>query len=284
MNILTFDIEEWFHIKFDNNFLEDEMSLSNYESRLNQNMEFIFDALDSSGKKGTFFCLGWVARKYPKIIKKIDSLGHEIGSHSNNHKLLFKLNREELREDIKISKNSIEDLIGKKIDIYRAPSFSLGEKNSWMIEELIDFEIKYDCSIFPATRENGGFPSFVSPSPCLIKTKNNCEIKEFPINFYNLFGKNIIFSGGGYFRIFPYFMIKKMMKESSYVMTYFHPRDFDPDQPVLKDISLIRYIKSYIGLKSSKNKLVKLLNDFKFECVSEASNIIDWKNVPIQYI
>ena len=93
-----------------------------------------------------------------------------------------------------------------------------------------------------------------------------------------------MFSGGGYFRIFPYFMIKKMMKESSYVMTYFHPRDFDPDQPVLKDISLIRYIKSYIGLKSSKNKLVKLLNDFKFECVSEASNIIDWKNVPIQYI
>ena len=284
MNILTFDIEEWFHIKFDNNFLEDEMSLSNYESRLNQNMEFIFDALDSSGKKGTFFCLGWVARKYPNIIKKIDSLGHEIGSHSNDHKLLFKLNRKELREDIKISKNSIEDLIGKKIDIYRAPSFSLGEKNSWMIEELIDFEIKYDCSIFPAIRENGGFPSFVSPSPCLIKTKNNCEIKEFPINFYNLFGKNIIFSGGGYFRIFPYFMIKKMMKESSYVMTYFHPRDFDPDQPVLKDISLIRYIKSYIGLKSSKNKLIKLLNDFKFECVSEASNIIDWKNVPIQYI
>ena len=93
MNILTFDIEEWFHIKFDNNFLEDEMSLSNYESRLNQNMEFIFDALDSSGKKGTFFCLGWVARKYPNIIKKIDSLGHEIGSHSNDHKLLFKLNR-----------------------------------------------------------------------------------------------------------------------------------------------------------------------------------------------
>lgn len=284
MNILTFDIEEWFHIKFDNNFLEDEMSLSNYESRLNQNMEFIFDALDSSGKKGTFFCLGWVARKYPNIIKKIDSLGHEIGSHSNNHKLLFKLNREELREDLKKSKNSIEDLIGKKIDIYRAPSFSLGESNSWMIEELIDFEIKYDCSIFPAIRENGGFPSFVSSSPCLIKTKNNCEIKEFPINFYNLFGKNIIFSGGGYFRIFPYFIIKRMMKDSSYVMTYFHPRDFDPDQPVLKDISLIRYIKSYIGLKYSKNKLIKLLNDFKFECVSEASNIIDWKNVPIQYI
>tara|TARA_Y100000816_G_scaffold287423_1_gene270130 strand:- start:9551 stop:10405 length:855 start_codon:yes stop_codon:yes gene_type:complete len=284
MNILTFDIEEWFHIKFDNNFLEDEMSLSKYESRLNQNMEFIFDALDSSGKKATFFCLGWVARNYPNIIKKIDSLGHEIGSHSNNHKLLFKLNREELREDLKKSKNSIEDLIGKKIDIYRAPSFSLGENNSWMIEELIDFEIKYDCSIFPAIRENGGFPSFVSSSPCLIKTKNNCEIKEFPINFYNLFGKNIMFSGGGYFRIFPYFMIKRMMKDSNYVMTYFHPRDFDPDQPVLKDISVIRYIKSYIGLKSSKNKLIKLLNDFKFESVTEASNIIDWKNVPIQYI
>ena len=284
MNILTFDIEEWFHIKFDTDFLEDDSSLLKYERRLEANMEFIFELLDSKNLKATFFCLGWVARNYPQLVKKIDSLGHEIGSHSDLHKLLFNLDRKELKEDLKQSFSSLEDLIGKKIEIFRAPSFSLGEKNSWVLEELIDFGIKFDCSIFPSKRENGGYPSFVSCNPSLIRTKNNTEIKEFPINFYNFFGKDFIFSGGGYFRILPYFILKEMMKKSDYVMTYFHPRDFDDKQPVLKGISHLRYFKSYYGLSYSKNKLERLLTDFNFESVSSANDFIDWKRAPVQYI
>ena len=283
MNILTFDIEEWFHIKFDTEFLEDEVSLSKYENRLENNMEFIFEALEKTKKRATFFCLGWVARKYPNLIKKIDNLGHEIGSHSDAHNLLFKLNSYEFREDLKKSINSIEDIIGKKIEIFRAPSFSIGESNSWVFDELVNFGIRYDCSIFPAKRDNGGFSKFVSSEPSIIKTKKG-EIKEFPINLYNFFGQKLIFSGGGYFRILPYFVLKKMMEKSNYVMTYFHPRDFDKDQPILENISFSRYFKSYVGLKSSKNKLLKLTNDFDFKCVSDANNFIDWAKAPVQHI
>ena len=192
MNILTFDIEEWFHIKFDTDFLEDEVSLTKYENRLENNMEFIFEVLEKTKKKATFFCLGWVARKYPNLIKKIDSLGHEIGSHSDVHNLLFKLNSYEFREDLKKSINSIEDIIGKKIEIFRAPSFSIGESNSWVFDELINFGIRYDCSVFPAKRDNGGFSKFVSSEPSIIKTIKG-EIKEFPINLYNFFGQKLIF-------------------------------------------------------------------------------------------
>ena len=283
MNILTFDIEEWFHIKFDTDFLEDEVSLTKYENRLENNMEFIFEVLEKTKKKATFFCLGWVARKYPNLIKKIDSLGHEIGSHSDVHNLLFKLNSYEFREDLKKSINSIEDIIGKKIEIFRAPSFSIGESNSWVFDELINFGIRYDCSVFPAKRDNGGFSKFVSSEPSIIKTIKG-EIKEFPINLYNFFGQKLIFSGGGYFRILPYFVLKKMMEKSDYVMTYFHPRDFDKDQPILENISFSRYFKSYVGLKSSKNKLLKLTNDFDFMCVSDANNFIDWVKAPVQHI
>lgn len=280
MNIITFDIEEWFHIKFDTEFLEDNQ-ISKYENRLENNMEFIFRLLQKHDLKATFFCLGWVARNYPKIIKEIDRQGHEIGSHSDKHKLVYDLNQKQFSEDLKISLESIEDLIGKKVKIFRAPSFSICENNSWAFDELINQGIQIDCSIFPAKRKNGGFESFVTDLPSIVKTEEKREIKEFPINTYNILNTNIIFSGGGYFRILPYSILRKLMIKSNYVMTYFHPRDFDPDQPILDNISPIRYFKSYVGLSNSKNKIEKLLNDYEFINVSEASNRIDWSKVPI---
>ena len=244
-------------------------------------MEFIFRLLQKHDLKATFFCLGWVARNYPKIIKEIDRQGHEIGSHSDKHKLVYDLNQKQFSEDLKISLESIEDLIGKKVKIFRAPSFSICENNSWAFDELINQGIQIDCSIFPAKRKNGGFESFVTDLPSIVKTEEKREIKEFPINTYNILNTNIIFSGGGYFRILPYSILRKLMIKSNYVMTYFHPRDFDPDQPILDNISPIRYFKSYVGLSNSKNKIEKLLNDYEFINVSEASNRIDWSKVPI---
>lgn len=280
MNILTFDIEEWFHIKFDFDFLDDS-KIEKYENRIENNVDYILNTLDNYKFKATFFCLGWIARKHPNILKEIDKRGHEIGSHSNSHKLAYHQSRKEFTEDLNISIQSIQQAIGKKVILYRAPSFSINNNNTWAFEEMSNQGIMIDCSIFPAKRKIGGYKNYSSTYPSKILTKKNQEIKEFPINTYKIMSKRIIFSGGGYFRILPYYILQKMMKSSDYVMTYFHPRDFDPDQPILDDISLMRYFKSYVGLSSSKKKFERLFNDFKFLSVSEACDNIDWSNVTI---
>ena len=279
MNILTFDVEDWFHI-LDNPATKDERQWMRLESRIHKNMDKILTLLEDRDQKATFFSIGWVARKYPEILKKIDSQGHEIASHSDMHQLAYEFNREEFRQDLERSVKSIEDVIGKKVRAYRAPGFSLMKENKWVFEELIKNGIEIDCSIFPAKRAHGGFEEFGYAEPAYIEV-NGSRIKEFPINIYPLFGKNIIFSGGGYFRLAPYPLMKYFMNKSSYVMTYLHPRDFDVEQPLIEGLSAFRRFKSYVGLKGSYNKLEKLVNDFTFVDLEEANAMIAWENVKI---
>tara|TARA_A100001035_G_C27739564_1_gene480831 strand:+ start:146 stop:1000 length:855 start_codon:yes stop_codon:yes gene_type:complete len=279
MNILTFDIEEWFHI-LDNQSLENISKWDSFEYRLENNLEKILNLLLKKKIKATFFCLGWIAKKYPYLIKKIDNAGYEIGSHSNHHILAYKQNRNEFREDLKASLGCLEGLISKKIRYYRAPGFSLKERNKWILDELINNGIEIDCSIFPSKRAHGGFPNFPCNTPSYIEY-NGKLIKEFPINTLSIFGKTFIFSGGGYFRILPYRFIKNFVKKSNYVMTYFHPRDFDKNQPIIKDLSIYRRYKSYVGIKNSFQKLEKLLSEFEFIDLQEANKKIDWEKSPI---
>ncbi len=279
MNILTFDVEDWFHV-LDNESTKNEKQWLKLESRIHQNMDKIFTLLEKNNQKATFFTLGWVARKYPEIIKKIDSLGYEIASHSDMHQLAYEFSREEFRQDLEISVKSIEDITGKKVKAYRAPGFSVKHQNKWVFEELIKNGIEIDCSVFPAQRAHGGFEEFGYAEPAYIEMDGS-KIKEFPINLYPLFGKNIIFSGGGYFRLFPYSFIKYFMNNSQYVMTYLHPRDFDSEQPLIEGLSEFRRFKSYIGLKSTWSKLDKLLNDYHFIDLQEANESIDWSKSKI---
>jgi len=274
MKILTFDIEEWFHI-LDHESTKDESSWNKYEKRLEKNMDRIFQLLANNNKRATFFCLGWVAKNFPKVIKKIDDLGYEIGSHSNLHTLAYNQTRKEFKIDLEKSINTIEDITGKKVKYYRAPGFSLKEENKWVFDELINQGIEIDCSIFPASRSHGGFEKFPSKSPVLVSVKGR-NIKEFPINTFSLFGKNLIFSGGGYFRLIPYPLIKILTKRSRYVMTYFHPRDFDFNQPMINDLSKLRKFKSYYGLRNAYHKLEKLIRDFDFIDLHEANQKFNW--------
>ncbi len=278
MNILTFDIEEWFHI-LDNNSTKSEKDWENYEERIYQNMDNIFSFLDKNKLKATFFVVGWIANKYPDIVKRIDKNNFEIGSHTHMHQLLYELSPKEVENDLKNSISTIENLIGKKINCFRAPGFSLTQNNKWVFEILIENGIKFDCSIFPAGRAHGGFPSFKHAVPTIIKI-NGSYIKEFPINTTNFLGKKIIFSGGGYFRLFPYPLIKKFSQDSDYIMTYFHPRDFDPKQPMIKGLSPIRKFKSYIGLNKCLGKLDKWVNEFDFVDLRTADKIINWNLSP----
>jgi len=282
MNILTFDIEEWFHI-VDVPSARTEEQWEKLETRIYQNMDRILDLLEEKKQKATFFCLGWIGKKYPEVIKKIDQYGHEIASHSNLHKPIFSMTPEEFKNDTEISIKILEDITGKKVRIYRAPSFSIKEENKWAFEILLELGITIDASIFPAKRAHGGFETFGEAHPCKIDI-NGKRIKEFPINVISLFKKNIIFSGGGYFRLLPYTLIKILMRKSNYVMTYFHPRDFDPDQPVLDGCTGLRKFKSYYGLDKSFSKLEKLLDDFEFVDIDTADKLINWNLVNIKYL
>ncbi len=274
MNILTFDIEEWFHI-VDVPSAKTEEQWGNFEVRIHQNMDRILKILDEKSLKATFFCLGWIGKKYPEVIKRIAEQGHEIASHSNLHKPVFSMTPEEFKNDTEISIKILEDITGKKVRIYRAPSFSIKEENKWAFEILFELGITIDASIFPAKRAHGGFESFGEAKPCKLNIDGQI-MKEFPINLYRIGPLNIIFSGGGYFRLLPYPIIKFMMLHSDYVMTYFHPRDFDPDQPILEGLSKFRRFKSYYGLDKSFEKFQKLLTDFDFVDIASANDTINW--------
>lgn len=277
MNILTFDIEEWFHI-LDNDSTKTEKEWSNYEYRLESNMDRIFELLDRKNQKATFFCLGWVAREFPMIIKKIEQAGFEIGTHSDMHQLAFEQNKQEFKQDLERSIKSIEDLIGKKVTTYRAPGFSIKEENTWVFSELVNQGIEIDCSIFPAKRSHGGLESYGHAKPSIISFEGNL-LKEFPINLFKIGSTDLIFSGGGYFRLLPYWFIKEMTRKSDYVMTYFHPRDFDKDQPVINELTTMRKFKSYVGLSSAFNKLESIISDFEFIDIRTADSLIDWQKI-----
>lgn len=282
MNILTFDIEEWFHL-LDNASTRTEQEWGRYESRIHQNMDRIFRLLDDTNRRATFFCLGWVARKYPDVIRRIDELGYEIGTHSDMHQLAYEQSPEAYRTDLETSIKALQDVTGKRVRSYRAPGFSVKEDTRWVFPILVENGIEIDCSVFPARRAHGGDRSFGTAEPCLIDVQGT-KLKEFPINTVDLLGQDMIFSGGGYFRLFPYDVLKRFMRQSPYVMTYFHPRDFDAGQPMIPGLSLTRKFKSYYGLSGCLDKLKRLLEDYEFIDLAEADRRVDWTKAAVKQL
>lgn len=278
MNILSFDIEEWFHI-LDHPSTRTEEQWHRFEPRIDANVDRILQLLDDANQRATFFCLGWVARKHPRVVRRIDAAGHEVASHSDTHQLAYEQNQKDFSEDLQVSVSAIEDLTGKKIRAYRAPGFSLTSRNTWVLESLLELGITIDSSLFPARRSHGGFPEYGQTGPSILRI-DGCEIREFPMNTVEIFGKGLVFSGGGYFRLLPYWLIRRWTASSAYVMTYFHPRDFDPGQPVIQDLGAYRRFKSYVGLARAEQKLRALLRDFEFVDLATAERQVDWALVP----
>lgn len=277
MNILTFDIEEWFHI-LDNASTRTEAEWSRYETRIHANMDRIFQLLDETNSRATFFCLGWVADKHPDVIRRIDAAGYEIATHSYAHQLAYEQTPQEFQADLERSIKHLQDITGKKVRSYRAPGFSVKEFNRWVFPILLEQGIEIDCSVFSAPRAHGGDATLGVVKPSYLNVKGEL-LKEFPINTASVLGQHFIFSGGGYFRLLPYGAIRQFMRQSDYVMTYFHPRDFDAEQPMIPGLSRVRQFKSYYGLKGCWPKLRQLLTEFKFVDVAEAEKQIDWSTV-----
>lgn len=279
MNILTFDVEEWFHL-LDNDSTRSEVEWVRYPVRIYENMDRIFRILEDTNTHATFFIIGWIARTYPDLVRRIADK-YEIGSHTMNHQLVWQQDRATFKEDVSSSIKLLEDITGNPVKYFRAPGFSIRESEAWAFEVIKECGIEIDCSVFPAHHAHGGIPSYGKGVPSIIK-HGTAEIKEFPITTKELFGHHIIFSGGGYFRLFPYALIKKWAKENSeYMLTYIHPRDLDAGQPMIKELPITRKFKSYVGLKGAENKLRRLLSDFSFTDMGHADKLIEWDKVPV---
>ena len=279
MNILTFDIEEWFHL-LDNDSTRSEEQWKGFEVRIYENMERIFRILEDTNTKATFFVIGWIAKTYPDIVRQIASK-YQVGSHTMNHQLVWQQSREVFKEDVSSSIKLLEDITGQKVEAFRAPGFSIRENEGWAFEILHELGIRMDSSVFPAHHTHGGIPSYTYPIPSWVEY-NGIRIKEFPIVYRKILGKHIIFSGGGYFRLVPYGLLSKWTRDCpEYLLGYIHPRDLDAEQPMIKGLNFLRKFKSYYGLEGAERKLYRWLSDFHFGDIREADEIINWEKVPV---
>lgn len=285
MNILTFDIEEWYLEKY--HFGNHKEKYKEFDSYL----DWILEVLDERGFKGTFFCVGGMASDFPDVVKKIAAHGHEIGCHSLLHTWLNKMSQTDVKEDTKKAVDLLEQCIGNKVKSYRAPAFSIGKPNRWAFEILAECGITRDASVYPAERDFGGFSEFGHKSPTIV-FGTHCQMKEFPICTIKKWGKEFAFSGGGYFRFFPLGFVRKEMAKSDYNMTYFHIGDLVPvvsgvmskedyesyfKQPGTLKNRFIRYIKSNLGSKGAFEKMIQLIKTEEFVNIDQADSMIDWQ-------
>ena len=277
INILTIDLEEWFHF-LEYECVESPEKWDHFESRIEASCDIILGILESENRKATFFILGWLAEKYPHIVKKIDDLGHHIGSHSHYHQLVHQLSRKQFDEDLKKSCEVISNITNKKVDCFRAPGFSITDQTLWALEVLIEHGIVYDASMFTANRFHGGIRGFQLNAPTIIEISGK-DLKQFPMSYLSFGEYKIIFSGGGYLRLCPKFFVKKFAKRLPYNMTYVHPRDFDFHQPRFNDFSYLRYFRAYVGLRSTSSKFRQLC-ELDGLSIKQCDNIIDWSKAP----
>lgn len=283
MNLLSFDIEEWYLNHQRSGPIEKYAEYDRY-------LDAILNKLDDRKLKATFFCVGEMGRLFPEVIRNIQQCGHEIGCHSNIHTWLNKMTVAECREDTHRAVDSLEQCIGEKVKSYRAPAFSIGEKNKWAFEILAENGIERDASIFPAARDFGGFPHFGQKTPCIVEY-NGIRIKEFPICTTKVLGKETAYSGGGFFRFFPLSFVKKEMKKSEYAMCYFHIGDLVPESSKVKTkeeyeayykepgtlkARYVRHLKTNLGKKNAFQKMMRLIDDMEFVGLREADEKTNW--------
>lgn len=271
MHILTFDIEDWFHT-FDKAYYGKTDKWELYPTHLVKNIERVCNFLTEHQLKATFFWLGWAAERYPHLIRNISDLGHDIGLHSYNHVKLNDLNRKAFREETCKAINLIEDITGTKINAYRAPGMSINVNTLWAFEILAELGINEDSS-FVSGQKTG--KALIPDKPFIINFKG-FKIKEFPITSFRVFGKPFNYSGSGYFRITPYWFLKMKITNRPYVMSYFHPRDFDVDiHKVIKGNSCLKF-KYRLGARSAFHKLEKISENVNWVSMKEASSRLNW--------
>lgn len=270
-NALTIDVEDWF-CAHNISLIIGRNNWDKCEPRIERNMEFILDTLDKYKIKATFFVLGWIAERFPNIVKELDIRGHEIGTHSYSHTLITNQTPEEFREDIVKSIDVIRHITRSPILGFRAPSFTITKKTLWALDILAENNIKYDSSVFPI----GFHPDYGVADAPLTPYKITEKIIEFPLTCVEILGKRVPISGGAYFRLLPYSIIQKGLKkinnQNNPFVFYIHPWEFDPDQPKV-NLPFLRKMRHYYNLNKTKKRFIKLINEFEFAPMKEVLKI-----------
>jgi polysaccharide deacetylase family protein (PEP-CTERM system associated) len=224
----------------------------------------LLDLLASASARATFFVVGEIARGHPELIRDIHAAGHEVGSHSWDHQMVRRFTPKTFRDDLARSKETLEQLIGQAVVGFRAPTFSIGRDTPWAIDVLVECGFEYDSSIFPVRHDRYGIPD--APRQPFFAVGQERELLELPLLTYRIAGLNLPVAGGGYFRLFPPGMMRAGLRQAARsqpaaAMLYFHPWEFDPEQPRLPMKRLARW-RTYVGMTKTTARLTALVKEF----------------------
>ncbi len=279
-NAFTVDVEEWFHIAGIHG-LKRVSQWDRYESRVVGNTMRLLDIMEEKDVRGTFFILGWIAEKYPGLVKEIHKRGHELGTHGYDHRPVYELDADKFRARLRRSVKALEDVTGEKVDKHRAPSFSINERSAWAFDVLAQEGFLYDSSIFFGRKDVGGtnHPLFFERSVFGIDTPYG-RVIEFPLTTTTVLCKNIPVIGGGYMRAIPLFVIKRLIKrlhkDGVPMCLYVHPSDIDKDRLVPSGVGIRKKFNATVGVKRAEKKLRKLMDQYEFCTMGE---IVDQKGL-----
>ncbi len=267
-NALTIDVEDYFQVSAFAPYIRRE-DWDCLPCRVERNVDVILALLDDADTQATFFTLGWIAERYPQVVRRIVDSGHELASHGYGHERASDLAPGAFREDIVRAKHLLEDLGGVAVRGYRAPSFSINGNNAWAMDELQDAGYAYSSSIYPVRHDHYGMPD-APRFPYRPRGENG--ILELPPTTVPLFGRNLPAAGGGWFRLLPYEVSRWMLRrvnvsERAPCMFYFHPWEIDAEQPRPQGLSTRTRFRHYVNLQRMPGRLRQLLTDFAWDRV-----------------
>lgn len=263
---LTIDLEEFFQVHALCRVISPD-SWNSFEPAIVSNTAKILSQLEEARISATFFCLGWIAERNKDLIRSIHAQGHEIACHGYMHQLISNQEEEAFRQDVSRAKGILEECIGEEVAGYRAPTYSITDKTLWALDVLEDLGFLYDSSIFPIYHDNYGIPD----SPRFPYRLAGRTLVEFPISTLRIGSINLPVSGGGYFRILPYFAtrlaLKSLEREGKPFVFYIHPWELNPQTPRVRNTSFLSTFRTYTGISRSYAKFCRLLKDFEFTTV-----------------
>ena len=271
MNAFSVDVEDYFQVAAFEGTVP-RATWDRLEPRVERNTRRLLELCDRHQVKGTFFVLGWVAERWPQLVRDIRDAGHELGTHGQDHRRVTTLTPHEFRADVRRSKQTIEDAAGVEVIGYRAPSYSIVRETLWAVDVLAEEGFRYDSSIFPIRHDRYGIPDFPRfPRP--LRGHDGTALHEVPISTVRLGGMNLPFVGGGYLRHFPFSFIRWGMErlngfEKWPAILYIHPWEIDPEQP-RQPVRWLTRLRHYRNLHRTEERLTRLFSDYSFTTIRE---------------